>query len=169
MKKFYPALLAFVFVLTGQFAFSQDTDFPTRLRELIPAEARSNGKLGVVVNSLITDEKILEFNSEKLFIPASNMKVIISVTALSLLGADYRFKTEFYSGGEIADGVLYGGLYIKGYGDPTLSTEYLRSIADELTKMGIREIRNGITVDASYFDNVEYGNGWKEEWKGDIY
>ncbi|HEX3036933.1 MAG TPA: D-alanyl-D-alanine carboxypeptidase/D-alanyl-D-alanine-endopeptidase [Thermodesulfobacteriota bacterium] len=169
MKKLYTALPVFVLLFTSHLAFPQDTDFSTKLRELIPAEARTNGKLGVAVNSLTTNERILDFNSEKLFIPASNMKVIISVTALSLLGADYRFKTEFCSGGELANGVLYGGLYIKGYGDPTLSTEYLRSIADELKKMGIREIRSGITVDASYFDNVEYGNGWKEEWKGDIY
>jgi PBP4 family serine-type D-alanyl-D-alanine carboxypeptidase len=136
---------------------------------LIPKEARSNGKLGVVVKSLTTNESIFEFNADKLFIPASNQKVIISVAALSLLKPDYRFKTEFYSGGEVSDGVLHGGLYVKGYGDPTLERDNLVFIANQIKMMGIKEIRGGIIVDDSYFETVRFGKGWKSIWRGDAF
>jgi D-alanyl-D-alanine carboxypeptidase/D-alanyl-D-alanine-endopeptidase (penicillin-binding protein 4) len=163
MKRFYLPFVLSYLLFIGHHGFSQDFD------GLIPKEAKSNGKLGVLVRSLASDKKILEHNSDKLFVPASNQKVITSVTALSLLGSDYRFRTEFYSGGGIADGVLYGGLYIKGYGDPTITTEHLNSIVYELKKRGVKEIKGGITVDDSYFDMVRYAKGWKEEWRGDFY
>jgi len=163
MKRLYPLLLILVFAFAGQVGFSEN------VYDLIPKEARNDGKLGVVVKSLKTDQKIFEYNPDKLFVPASNQKVITSVSALSLLGTDYRFKTEFYSGGGVSNGVLYGGLYIKGYGDPSLTTEHLGLIAQEFKKRGIKEIKGGIMVDDSYFDGVRYGKGWKEEWKGDFY
>jgi serine-type D-Ala-D-Ala carboxypeptidase/endopeptidase (penicillin-binding protein 4) len=171
IKRFYLLLLAFVVLLpTGQIASSKSSsELSGELSGIIPREASKNGKLGILVKSLKTDEKIFEYNPGELFIPASNAKVIISVTALSLLKPEYRFKTEFYSGGEISGGVLYGGLYIRGYGDPTLSTERLKSITDELKKMGIKQVTGGIVVDDSYFDDVRYGKGWKKQWEGDVY
>lgn len=171
MRRFYILSLAFVLLLpTGQIVFSKNSsELSEELSGIIPKRASKNGKLGILVKSLKTDEKIFEYNANELFIPASNAKVIISVTALSLLKPEYRFKTEFYSGGEISGGVLYGGLYIKGYGDPTLSTERLRSIADELKKMGIKQVTGGIIVDDSYFDDIRYGKGWKKQWEGDVY
>ncbi|OGE24260.1 MAG: D-alanyl-D-alanine carboxypeptidase/D-alanyl-D-alanine-endopeptidase [Candidatus Dadabacteria bacterium RBG_19FT_COMBO_40_33] len=129
----------------------------------------SNGRLGVVVKSLTTDELIFQYNPDKLFVPASNVKVLTSVTALSILKPDYRFKTVFYSGGDVTQGVIHGGLYIKGYGDPTLSTQHLETIAEEFKSLGVKEIKGGITVDDSYFDNIRYGKGWKEKWKGDVF
>ena len=172
MTKRFPLLfLAFVVLLpTGRIVSSKsNSELSGELSGIIPREASKNGKLGILVKSLKTDEKIFEYNPGELFIPASNAKVIISVTALSLLKPEYRFKTELYSGGEISGGVLYGGLFIRGYGDPTLSTERLRLIINELKKMGIKQVTGGIIVDDSYFDDVRYGKGWKKQWEGDVY
>ena len=110
-----------------------------------------------------------EYNPDKLFIPASNVKVIISAAALSLLSKNYRFKTAFYSGGEIANGIVNGGLYIKGFGDPTLETNDLIYIAKQLLNRGVRHINGGIIVDDSYFGKIRYGRGWKEKWRGDAF
>jgi D-alanyl-D-alanine carboxypeptidase len=170
MRRFYFTFLHVVLVLiVSQIAFSANLGYSDRLFTLIPREARSNGKLGVVVKSLTSNESIFEFNADKLFIPASNQKVIISVAALTLLKPYYRFKTEFYSGGEVSDGVLYGGLYVKGYGDPTLEKDNLVFIANQIKMMGIREVRGGIIVDDSYFERVRFGKGWKSNWRGDVY
>ncbi len=171
MRRLYILFLTFVLLLsTCQIVFSKSgSELFEELSEIIPKKASKNGKLGILVESLKTDKKIFEYNSDELFIPASNAKVIISVAALSILKPEYRFKTEFYSGGEISGGVLYGGLYIKGYGDPTLNTERLISIADEFRKMGIKRVKGGVIVDDSYFDDVRYGKGWKKQWEGDIY
>jgi serine-type D-Ala-D-Ala carboxypeptidase/endopeptidase (penicillin-binding protein 4) len=165
----FTSLLLVSALIINHFAYTANLGYSERIFSLIPKEARSNGKLGVVVKSLTTNENIFEFNADKLFIPASNQKVIISVAALSLLKPDYRFKTEFYSGGEISDGVLHGGLYIKGYGDPTLEKDNLVFIANQIKMMGIKEIRGGIIVDDSYFERVRFGKGWKSIWRGDAY
>jgi PBP4 family serine-type D-alanyl-D-alanine carboxypeptidase len=170
MRRFFFTSLHLVLVLiVSHIALSANLGYSNRLFTLIPKEARSNGKLGVVVKSLTTNESIFEFNADKLFIPASNQKVIVSVAALSLLKPDYRFKTEFYSGGEVSDGVLHGGLYVKGYGDPTLERDNLVFIANQMKMMGIKEIRGGIIVDDSYFEKVRFGKGWKSNWRGDVF
>ncbi len=170
MKKLYLLFSAIALLFFCQIVFSKSSnEYSQKLFESIPSEALRDGKLGVVVKSLTTDELIFQYNSDKLFVPASNVKVLTSVTALSILKPDYRFKTEFYSGGEISKGVIHGGFYIKGYGDPTLNTEHLESIAQEFKGLGIKEIEGGIIVDDSYFDNIRYGKGWKEKWKGDVF
>ncbi len=168
-RLFFPFLHLVLLLIIGNIAFSANLGYSDRLFTLIPPAARSNGKLGVVIRSLTTNKSIFEFNADKLFIPASNQKVLISVAALSLLKPDYRFKTEFYAGGEISDGVLHGGLYVKGYGDPTLEKDNLVFIANQLKMMGIREVRGGIIVDDSYFEKVRFAKGWKSTWRGDAY
>ena len=170
MKKICATFLVLVLLSSSQIVFSNsNSEYYHKILQSIPKEALSNGRLGVVVKSLTTDELIFQYNPDKLFVPASNVKVLTSVSALSILKPDYRFKTVFYSGGDVTQGVIHGGLYIKGYGDPTLSTQHLETIAEEFKSLGVKEIKGGITVDDSYFDNVRYGKGWKEKWKGDVF
>jgi len=169
MKRICATFLVLVLLSSSQIVFSNsNSEYYHKILQSIPKEALSNGRLGVVVKSLTTDELIFQYNPDKLFVPASNVKVLTSVTALSILKPDYRFKTVFYSGGDVTQGVIHGGLYIKGYGDPTLSTQHLETIAEEFKSLGVKEIKGGIIVDDSYFDNVRYGKGWKEKWKGDV-
>lgn len=170
MRKLYLLFSVIALLFFCQIVFSNsNSEYYHKILQSIPKEALSNGRLGVVVKSLTTDELIFQYNPDKLFVPASNVKVLTSVTALSILNPDYRFKTEFYSGGDVTKGVIHGGLYIKGYGDPTLSTQHLETIAEEFKSLGVKEIKGGIIVDDSYFDNVRYGKGWKEKWKGDVF
>jgi PBP4 family serine-type D-alanyl-D-alanine carboxypeptidase len=170
MKKICTTCLILVIFFLSKSVFPENnSEYYQRILESIPKEALSNGKLGVVVKSLSTDEFIFQYNPDNLFVPASNVKVLTSVTALSILEPDYRFKTEYYSGGDFSNGVIHGGLYMKGYGDPTLSTEDLQSVAREFKSLGVKEIKGGIIVDDSYFDSVRYGKGWKAKWKGDAF
>lgn len=77
------------------------------------------------------------------FVPASTLKVTTSLAAMTLLGKDYRFKTEFYQDSA-------SNLYIKGYGDPFLVSEELSRIAGELKAKGLRQVKD-IILDTSYF------------------
>lgn len=56
--------------------------------------------------------------------PASILKIVTAAAALDLLGADYRFRTEIYLDEE-------RNLFFKGFGDPTLSSKHLHSIAED--------------------------------------
>ncbi len=169
MRRILFSLAALYFFIAASYAATTNHVYSAKLAPLVPKEARQNGKLGVVVKSLSTGETLFEHNPDKLFIPASNEKIITSVAALTLLKKDYKFKTEFSSGGGISNSILHGGLYIKGYGDPTLESAHLGYIVFQLKKLGVREIKGGIIVDDSYFGAKRHAKGWKEEWKDDFY
>ena len=58
--------------------------------------------------------------------PASNMKILTSATALAQLGADYRFRTMFAARGSVSGGTLAGDLVVIGRGDPSVSDHMLQ-------------------------------------------
>jgi D-alanyl-D-alanine carboxypeptidase/D-alanyl-D-alanine-endopeptidase (penicillin-binding protein 4) len=85
---------------------------------------------------------IFSKNAAKKLIPASTLKIFTALAALHYLGADYRFRTEFYLDKN-------QNLKIKGYGDPLLISEVLADIAatlrDRLTAV------DAILLDDTYF------------------
>ncbi len=137
-----------------------------KILSFISKNASSKRKIGIMVRSADTGRTVFRYNSKKEFIPASNNKILSSIAALSLLGKDFRFKTKFYLGGGIHSGVGHGGLYVKGFGDPTIDIEKLKEIAGRIKALGITAIEGGIHLDGSYFDDVHYGEGWDSEWFG---
>lgn len=85
----------------------------------------------------------LQLNARKLYIPASTLKILTSLFALESLGHDFRFETHFF---------LDAGnnLYIKGYGDPFLTSEAVLQISRELFSRGIVRL-NSLFLDDSSF------------------
>lgn len=124
---------------------------------------------GVAVRSLESGKTLYERNAHTLMTPASNTQLFTSATALAQLGPDYRFRTEVYRTGRMRGHVLHGDLIIKGYGDPTLTTEGMsrgldgptvEEMVEEIRDLGIRQIKGDIVVDESAFADHVYGPGW---------
>lgn len=115
--------------------------------------------VGIQVVSLKDHKIVYTRNAEKLFRPASNLKLFTTAAALELLGKDFRFKTEVYTDA-IQEGVVKGSVYLKGYGDPLLTTAHLDSLARMVYESGVRVIQGDIVGDVSYFDDVFWGKGW---------
>ncbi len=88
------------------------------------------------------DRTILGHNENRLLIPASTWKIATGLMALDQLGPDYRFRTKFYLAGD--------HFYIKGFGDPLLTSEEVKLITASLAASGITEI-DDIVVDDSFF------------------
>ena len=66
-------------------------------RGVIDSSDLTRARWGVFVTSL-KDGRVLYFrNGDRLFTPASNMKVYTTAVALDLLGADYRWRTSVYA------------------------------------------------------------------------
>lgn len=82
-------------------------------------------------------------------IPASTTKVVTTVAALQVLGADHRFNTTLLSTGEIREDALSGDLYLRGGGDPTLSTDDLRDFVTALRQTGVKRITGNFFYDDS--------------------
>ena len=74
-------------------------------------------------------------NENRLFIPASNTKLVVSAVASALLPPDWRVKTSLY-GGPVVGGVLQGDLVLYGRGDPTMDR---RCYATDTTLAGVCE------------------------------
>lgn len=84
-----------------------------------------------------------QYRARELFVPASTLKVLTSLVALETLGPEYRFETHFFLDDR-------HNLYIKGYGDPFLTSENILEIGKELVGLGIHRIDN-IFLDDSVF------------------
>ena len=134
---------------------------------LIGAPEFANAHWGVLIVDPARGDTLYSHNADKLFMPASNMKLVTGSVALAQLGPDYRFRTLFSAAGTIRDSVLHGDLLITGYGDPTLSDRMrtdgmlpLLGIADSLAARGIKRITGRIREVGDAFPDANYGFGW---------
>jgi D-alanyl-D-alanine carboxypeptidase/D-alanyl-D-alanine-endopeptidase (penicillin-binding protein 4) len=60
-------------------------------------------------------------NADRMFIPASNTKLVVSAVAAALLPPEWTVKTSVYANGPVRGGVVEGDLILYGRGDPTMS------------------------------------------------
>ena len=133
---------------------------------VVNAPEFANGHWGVLAVNTRGDT-LYSHNAGKLFMPASNQKILTSAVAFTQLGADYRYRTSFVAHGTIEGGVLNGDLGIVGRGDPSVSDHMrgdamqpLRDIADSLAARGIRRIRGKVIAEGNAFPDAVLGFGW---------
>ena len=118
-------------------------------------------------------------NPDRLFIPASNTKLVVSAVASALLPPDWRVKTSVY-GGPVIGGVLLGDLVLYGRGDPTMDRRCyatdsmlpgvcetdpfarLRQLADTLRAKGVQLIQGDVVGDGSYFEPTLLHPNWEQ-------
>lgn len=103
-----------------------------------PRQFVHNG--GYMVTS---DSGLLRYREQEAFIPASTLKILTSLVALETLGKTFRFETHFFVDSS-------SNLYVKGYGDPCLTSEVILSIGGELARRGIKRLTTLYLDDSSY-------------------
>ena len=104
-------------------------------------------------------EVVDELNADRLFVPASVLKVVTVASALHHLGADYRWITRLTATGGIDEGVLEGDLVIEPGGDPTWNDDFfdggaadpLATLARQVRERGVTRITGDLVVDAARF------------------
>lgn len=135
-----------------------------------------NATWGVLIVNPRTGDTLYSRNAGKLFMPASNMKIITSAAALALLGADYTYKTTFLTNGEARDSLLDGDLLVIGRGDPTVSdnmrgvaTTVMDALADSIRAHGIRQISGSLARIGNAFPDSAHGFGWEWDDLGEYY
>jgi len=149
-----------------------------RLDRLLDAAPFDRHAWGVAV--LDTGGKALyQRNATRLFVPASNTKLIVAAAATVLLPPDGTVMTSLYASGPVDHGVVRGDLVLYGRGDPTMSRRCfdsdttrsgacetdpmrrLRSLADQLRARGIRTITGSVVGDGSYFEPELLHETWE--------
>ncbi len=94
-------------------------------------------------------------NADEPMVPASINKLVVTAAAFDLLGADFQMPTLLYGDSIWTGDTIYrGNVYLVGSGDPLLSIADLDTLAQQLQRYGIREVRGNIFVDPSFFDSL---------------
>ena len=133
------------------------------IRSILRAPEVRDAVVGVHVRSVKDGRTIFAHNAQKLFNPASNQKLVTTAAALYYMGPSYRFRTDVRRSGTIKGGVLDGDLYVIGRGDPTLTTETLFGLVNEVAMRGVSKVDGDLIVDDTFFDSVFEGPGWDQE------
>ncbi|MCA1759884.1 MAG: D-alanyl-D-alanine carboxypeptidase, partial [Bacteroidales bacterium] len=167
------AFLFFSTILFGQSAFEK------HLQRFSELPDYRNALIGIHVADLESEKTVFELNSNKLFIPASVLKLVTSAAALEILGPEYRFKTRVGYSGKIVKGTLHGDLIIIGGGDPALGSEYfkdhyfaphfLEPWAKQIRAAGIKRIQGNQVLDGSLYDSEKIPRTWIWEDMGNYY
>jgi len=155
--------LAVSFLMLSALAFSDDTkpqaseaqaQLKAKIENVISTQKLKDLKAGIFVASLQNGEVLYEQNADELLIPASVNKVFTSYAALKKLRPNFTFKTQVFTKGAVHNETLAGDLYLKGGGDPSLVSERLWMLVNDLMRAGIKKITGNIIVDSSFYDSI---------------
>ncbi|MEK7856993.1 MAG: D-alanyl-D-alanine carboxypeptidase/D-alanyl-D-alanine-endopeptidase, partial [Acidobacteriota bacterium] len=162
-------------------------DLRAEIRGRLIRPELNRGQVGIKIVSLNSGNVVFEQNSEKYFMPASNMKNFTVAAALEKLTPDYRFVTSvFASSLPDASGTIKGDLRIYGRGDVSISTAFnalnasnvdpltektdpdkiyfkgIDKLVDKIIAAGVKQVDGSIVGDDSYFKGYAIPEGW--EW-----
>jgi D-alanyl-D-alanine carboxypeptidase/D-alanyl-D-alanine-endopeptidase (penicillin-binding protein 4) len=134
-----------------------------------PLAARS--LVGVHVASLATGRTLFARNENRLFLPASNMKLATSAVALTRLGPQHTFVTRLLREPS-------GDLALIGGGDPSLSFRVypyrkdappldplhaIEELADQAVAAGLQRVDGDIIGDDRLFPWAPYAPSWSQD------
>lgn len=139
------------------------------IEKVLNDPALSEATIGICARTC-DGRTLAEIDSDNMILPASNMKLISTGTALHRLGPDHQYITKIAHDGMIEKGVLKGNLYIIGGGDPTTGSK--DSIATPLAQLfaqwekfihdaGIKRIEGKVIGDGRYFDGMPEHPSWQ--------
>lgn len=140
--------------------------------------------LGMQVFDLTADSVIYRHNDYRKMVPASNEKIITSVTALEHLGKDFPFRTSlhhtgfistdslFFSDTLVTDSgtfvqeriiprrILHGDVYAVGSFDPAFDGYDLNTFVSRFAELQIDSIDGMLYEDVSVKDTIRWGKSW---------
>ncbi len=137
------------------------SQLPAAINSIIDRPELQRYRWGIVVQELGRTDRLYDRDGDRLFIPASNVKLITTAVALRQLGASTRLRTSVY---QLPSNGSLSNLLVVGRGDPSLTIVGLQSIAQQLQQRGIKQIGQ-ISFDDGYFRGEPINSGW--EW-GDL-
>jgi D-alanyl-D-alanine carboxypeptidase/D-alanyl-D-alanine-endopeptidase (penicillin-binding protein 4) len=125
----------------------------TQLRAGLAKLFRHVGRSGAMVFDAATGQTLFGRKARRPRILASNSKLFTTSTALAKFQPDGRLNTTAWCTVEISSGSC-PGLYLRGGGDPTLSTTGLNKLADRVRGAGVTSVSGPLHYDDSFLDHV---------------
>ena len=134
-----------------------------RLERALQAPHVSLAASGAAVLDLSTGRAVFLHNPALPLLPASNEKLAVTYAALTALGPAFRIETDVLGEGSQDGAVWRGDVVLKGYGDPTLSSADLASLARQVRADGITAVAGRVVGDETWFDAHRTAPGWKAD------
>src|SRR6266849_11208723 len=163
-------MLALLFLLSVRSLRGDDLD--RRIDALVESSAiAKRASAGIHVLDLATGKTLYRHNEERLFLPASNMKLFTTALALLRLGPDYRFVTRLVREPS-------GDLVLVGSGDPSLSgrafpyqkdapsgppLQAIEDLAEQAVANGVHRIDGDIAGDDRLYPWDPYPPSWTQD------
>jgi D-alanyl-D-alanine carboxypeptidase/D-alanyl-D-alanine-endopeptidase (penicillin-binding protein 4) len=155
-----------VFLVTLLASFCAQAELPASVAEALKKSGIPQQNVAVYVRAVESDSPILSQNAERAMNPASVMKMVTTNAALDLLTPAYRWKTEIYRDGNLANWQLQGNLIIKGYGDPSFKAQDFWRLLISLRQAGVKKISGDLIIDKTYFAAAATGESFdSEKWR----
>ena len=149
-----------------------------KVDQAVTAEPLKGAVVGVMVQDM-SGHVVAQREAGRRMVPASNLKLITTGTALHALGPDFRFETEIGYTGEVdADGTLHGDVYIVGGGDPTIGVADTVAVKPDalfwrwkslLKDAGISRIDGRIIGDGRAYEGHLENQSWSYDDTGTYY
>ena len=128
-----------------------------------------NARWGLLIVDAERGDTILSNDADRLFMPASNEKLLTGAIALQTLGPDHRWRTPVLLHGRQRGNAWQGDLLVSGSGDPdvrdTLSSggaamNVFAPVRDALAARGITRITGRVRPIGDAFPGPTTGFGW---------
>ncbi len=114
------------------------------------ASSNKDAAIGVAIVDVATGRLLASYKEHDPLNPASNAKLYTAAAALSILHGDHRYETTL--SGQLKSGAV-ASLTLRGYGDPSLSTDDLAAMAQDLHDQGLRRVDGDVFVEQSFYDD----------------
>ncbi len=125
--------------------------------------------VALLAKDLRTGQTLINLNADRKMIPASNMKLVTGAAAMLELGPGFKFHTDFMTKNFNPSTGLSDGIYVKGYGDPSISDRFFASAGEamdahaaQLKKNGFKGFSGVLWLDGSFMDNMRPAS-WPQE------
>ena len=158
------------------------SQLPNAIAPILNRAEFDRARWGIEVQTLPSDltpaTSLYSNASHDYFVPASNVKLFTTAAALAYLGPEFRTYTSVYEentplseametvpeeAANISETILEGTeLRVVGQGDPSLTTERLEELAQQLKDQGIQQI-DRLIIDDRYFQGSPFNPTW--EWE----
>lgn len=128
----------------------------------------SNANWGILIVDPERGDTLYAHNADKLFMPASNQKIVTTAVGLTQLGPDFQWRTPIELRGELKGSTFSGSVVVHGSGDPSWSDAMqggdaqsaFASIVDALRARGITRVVGRVVSEGNAFSDDPYGFGW---------
>lgn len=156
--------MVFLIALAGSLA--ANAALPQSVTDALKKAGVPEQNVALYVQAVADKTPLLSHNAAQAMNTASVMKVVTTHAALDLLTPAYRWKTEIYRDGELANWALQGDLVIKGYGDPSFKAQDFWRLLISLRQAGVKKISGNLVIDKTYFANSKVEiNFDSEKWR----